>query len=413
MNEPGAKWRAVVWWLELPWRARLLLLVGVAGLWVRVWLALNSSGSNDVAIWTYFSEHIRLFGLGATYERLDGSPGQPVPTFNHPPPAALWVYACSVFARWSGIRFPVLLKVAGLVGEAGTAVLLWRRWREHGGEKKAAAAVAAFGFALCSILVSGYHGNTDCFLAFLLLLGVYQLEKGKPFTAGAVLAAALNVKLISLFAIPALLAASADRRARLRLLGGMALAVFPFIPWAVTIPGAVFHNVVAYTPIRDFWGINGLFLGAEEVPRLARWAASSVDQYTSNYRYFLLAALVLSAVWARRTGMSAAASALVAMCLFLILTPGFGVQYTAILCPLMFAVNYRWGLAWATVSGACILVLYVAYYDGTTPWHSTFTGPFPTLARMTGLVAWGLLIQLVGFLLLASRRSSQRSPVSN
>jgi MYXO-CTERM domain-containing protein len=97
--------------------------------------------------------------------------------------------------------------------------------------------------------------------------------------------------------------------------------------------------------------------------------------------------------------------AAVGLSLFLVLTPGFGVQYTAILGPVLLAASLTWGLWWALLSGLFIGTVYAAFWTGGWPLHSEFTGTFPVPAAAVGVAAWALLVV---FTIATLRR---RSPV--
>ena len=62
--------------------------------------------------------------------------------------------------------------------------------------------------ALCppSIMISGFHGNSDPVMIFCVLLSIYLLEKQKaPVLSGLVFGLALSVKVVPLIFVPAFL----------------------------------------------------------------------------------------------------------------------------------------------------------------------------------------------------------------
>jgi len=94
------------------------------------------------------------------------------------------------------------------------------------------------------------------------------------------------------------------------------------------------------------------------------------------------------------------------LALFLIITPGFGVQYTAILGPVLLAHSRRWGLRWALFSGLFLLAVYATFYQGGFPLHSQFPGAFPLSAAVVGTVPWALLVAFAWVTLRQSRRAA-------
>ena len=98
------------------------------------------------------------------------------------------------------------MKIFPVLANAATAVLLGVMWNEKADLRTGGWAFALFSWALCSILVAAYHGNTDCTCAFLCLLSLRYLDRGKPGLAGFAMAGAINVKIIPLLLVCPVLA---------------------------------------------------------------------------------------------------------------------------------------------------------------------------------------------------------------
>jgi hypothetical protein len=97
--------------------------------------------------------------------------------------------------------------------------------------------------------------------------------------------------------------------------------------------------------------------------------------------------------------------------IFLILTPGFGVQYTAILGPVLLAASQRWGAAWAVVAGLFLLVVYATFLTGEFPLYSYFDSPFRPPAAVVGFAAWAVLAAFAWATVRRSRRPAPPEPV--
>ena len=244
-----------------------------------------------------------------------------------------------------------------------------------------------------------------------MLLGVYLLQdRHRPFLAGLALAAAVNVKLIPIMIILPLLIVTTDWKQLGRLVGGLAVGALPFLPEILVIPREFIRNVVSYTPDPDFWGIEGLAYSATLNRRWADGARLFADWYVQGYRPVLFGALILIALLERfRPRLDNYQRCALFLATFFILTPGFGMQYTAALAPLMFAVSAAWGLRYATTTGLMLLVIYLYYKTNGPVLNSELTSRFPVLAGMIGILAWGMLIQFV-VQLLWKRRSVPAGP---
>ncbi|MGV3622195.1 MAG: glycosyltransferase 87 family protein [Archangium sp.] len=362
---------------------------------LRLVLMAVTIGTNDVGFWEVFGRHIAEHGLVQTYLVLDGGPAAPVPVFNHPPVAGLWVALCWWVSNLTGLRFAIALKFAGLVAEFVTARILFLRWREKAGSERAWKVVAAYSLGLCSILVSAFHGNTDCVYAMAVLLAAFLFSGGRPLAAGLALALAINVKLIPVFAIPAFFAACRDWKTFTRFVAGLAVGVLPFVPMLVLIPSQFAKNVLSYTPNLEHWGVVGMLLLSSSTRRIETVAPQAIELYVQYSRVILLLAISGAALWARRVRADLYVSVALALTFFLILTPGFGVQYTVLLCPILFAVSLRWGWAWTTVAGLFIFVPYFVFMEKTFPWQSGFRSRYPHPAPLLGFLAWVLLLRFV------------------
>jgi len=364
----------------------ILCGLAVAGLLVRILLALVSEGSNDVGIWNLWATLLEQRSLTDMYSSVEG--------FNHPPLIALWSLAALRLARETGLRFAILLKVPSLIAEGCASYLLWRIWRSVG-SLTAAAAVAAFAWNLDSILVSGFHGNTDPICAMLCLASAIFIQRQAFFVGGLSLAAALNVKLIPLLLIIPLLLQSRTRRQALAFLAALALGGVPFLPFLVSAGEGFYRHAIAYNSIPDNWGIGFFLNSSEQNPRFAAAAARIAPIYHTYTRYLIMGACAILGAWGRRCRWSAYRISFLCLATFLILTPGFGVQYTVYVVPLLFAINVRRALAYSFASGFFIFSVYVNFGMRGFPWRSEFSANFPLPTSLFGLVAWMVLIAIV------------------
>jgi hypothetical protein len=76
---------------------------------------------------------------------------------------------------------------------------------------------------------------------------------------------------------------------------------------------------------------------------------------------------------------------------FLVFAPGFGVQYTAVVVPLLVAAVPRLAAVYATAAGVFLFAAYLIFWDGNFPLGSDFRGYLPQEAAAIGVAAWGVL----------------------
>jgi hypothetical protein len=224
------------------------------------------------------------------------------------------------------------------------------------------------------------------------------------------LAAAVNIKLIPIMIILPLLIVTTDWKQLGRLVGGLAVGALPFLPAILVVPREFLRNVVSYTPGPDFWGVEGLAISATLNRRWADSARQFYDWYVQGYRPVLFGALIVVALLERfRPRLDNYQRCALFLAIFFILTPGFGMQYTAALAPLIFATSVAWGLRFATTAGLMLLVTYLYYKTNGPLLNSELSSRFPVLAAMIGILAWGILIQFVAQLLW-KRRAARLHP---
>jgi len=380
----------------LEWRQapQVLLAVGAVGLGARLLIAAYSTGTNDIVTWGAFSRLIASNGVEWMYRS--------VLRFNHPPLMGWWSVAAQQLATANGWRFETCFKLLPIAADVVAAALLFSLWRTRATTAIGALAFALFAWNLDSMLVSGYHGNTDSLAAMFVLLACWLLERhAAPFAAGLALGAAINVKLIPVLIVPVLAVRMKDWRSLLRLGAGLAIGAVPFIPILINSWDGFQRNAVAYNSNFDNWGL-ALLVRQGDASTVQDVSTPLRQVFAIAGRYLIIGGVLAACALARvrKIGDAYQLSA-IAFAIFLVLTPGFGVQYTVYVVPVLFAVSLRWGTAYGWAAGAFLLAVYLSFWSGTVPMASIFTRPFPLPSALVGLLPWALL---VAFLLSCARR---------
>ena len=379
---------------------------GVALLWgvvvallVRVALAAASIGTNDALTFAEFAKEVRMVGVVETY-RLD-------PYFNHPPLVGLWAAAVlgllkapfvplqMAFPPNVTYAFSFLFKLPIIAADALAAWLLFKRWRPRLGKLRATAVAAAFAASVGSILVGAFHCNTDPAYAMLCLAAVYLLEEKQAFfLGGVVLGAAINVKIIPLLLVPPLLLSCSSRQQARAFVLGLSAAAVPFLPVICRDFSSFYENVLAYNPPSNGWGINAFLMLGTKIGIVARWAARAATWYHLIGRYLLLLLVAAWAAAARRwQRWNRYELAAMTLAIFMVFTPGFGVQYIVPVGLLLFAARPRVAAAYAIASGAFLLEVYLARSDGLRlPVLILLITRLSSAEALLGLPAWGILV---------------------
>lgn len=382
---PGRSLRRIEMSTDLTRRQwQLLGLVLAVGVVIRLLIAARSTGANDAELWRLFAYNIQERGLAQTY--------RDAIIFNHPPLMGWASWLSLELAQLLHHRFIYVFKVLPMISEAACAWLLWLCWRKQG-QGRAAQVVGLFSLNLVSILISAYHGNTDCLVAMLCLASATAFSREQWLWAGLALGGAINVKVVPLMLLPMFVVMLPSLRA-LRLFGAaLALCALPFVPVLWQAREEVVRNIFAYNSVPARWGIPLLIESTQSsLPRLSSWLS---EHYVPNARFVILGLLLLIGWLQRRRGqLSVLETSALGMSLFLVLIPGFGVQYLVWPLPLLFAVSPGVALRFSLYGGAFLSLIYYLFWTGRMPWYSIFTTGFPEPAPYLGLLAW---VTLIGF----------------
>ena len=356
---------------------RAWLILGIGGVLVRLFLWWFTIGTNDVTFGFKLAPAFASQGIVETYRQ--------EPAVNQPPFIILWEAQAWWLTGDDLAMFARLLKIPGLLGDL---VALWALW-QYGGPR----AFAAYAWLPAAILVSGFHGNTDCLYAALILLSAIAFDREQYLVSGLLMAAACNVKVLPAVLAPLLLVAAPNRRALLRVAAGLAAGVLLYVPLVLTAGDVLFRNIIGYNSNPEHWGILLLLKRAAAIPALQGIGRSLWNWYRADGRY-ILAASILALGWLSRTRWRLRMTDQLAIggALFLVLAPGFSVQYVVLVAPLLCLVDLRAGILWGWISGAFLASVYWVFMVEWWPARAFFTTLFPYPTWLVGLAAWGLLV---------------------
>jgi uncharacterized membrane protein len=214
---------------------------------------------------------------------------------------------------------------------------------------------AATAFVLCpaAIMIAGFHGNSDPIVVAFLIWAVYGAEAGwQPSLTGLLFAAACSVKVWPLFLIPAFCFHLANWRQRAAFLTTATVAGLVFgAPYAFQFPTLIATNVFGYRGLSGWWGLSALFAGYEHFGTPLAFAAVALISFYLHRTGFRLYGVVGGAI-----------------AVFLVFTPGFGVQYLAWLLPFSFFLGWRLVASFYAVSTALLVAAYT-HWSGGFPWY--------------------------------------------
>ena len=341
-----------------------LVLAGVVALLLKLLLAASTAGTNDVRTWEHDLTTLRSAGFAELYR--SGVQYRP----HHPRCSFILRPFCTGCGFWEALqernRSAAALLAARrcALADAGTLVLLWLMF---GNRVPVLVALSPI-----SILISGFHGNTDPIMMFFLVAAVFFAERGNTTRAGIAFGLACSVKLIPLIFAPAILLCLPGLRPRLKWLAASAVVWIALsLPYLAQEPVLILRSMLGYSGATGLWGFS-LISGWIYNPA-AKWIA-------------LLAASCLPLMMKRRLFEQCG---LIAFC-FLFLSPGFGLQYLAWTVPWTVLLHRRSMIAFHTVAGIFALTVYAAASQNTSAGvYADLLNPahFPVLILM-GMVCW-------------------------
>lgn len=398
------------------WRPILLVSGIVAATVVKLILAYTTFGTTDVAYWEMFLEgYQRLGGLGL-YRNTILFPGRFNEVFNHPPFMILVLRAMGELQAATGLPFPFLLRIPPILADAGSVWLVTAMLRRLRGAGEIPLGVIAMAVAPASIFISGFHGNTDPVMIFFVLLAVYYLTpgahalpEGSLRLSAVAFGMSLNVKVAPLVLVPVFLfyLRGGSRRFQFFAIAGAVVAAGS-LPYIAQDPLALASRILGYGGQYGYWGVSR-FLAQLREP----WTLVALG-YARWGKYLLLAAIVALAyaLNRRRDPPPLFLQCGAVLFLFLLLTPGFGVQYLAWLVPWVAGLHLGLALLFYASSGLFLFLVY-NFWSGGLPWYfaDSFIGIWGGRTRPVEVACW-LTIGLV-FAAYVYRFSEERPAAPN
>ena len=407
----------------------------------KLYLALYTEGTLDAAAFADHLAKIEQFGGVGVY-RVSGAFNNP---FNSPPFIVHFLKALGWLAGATGLPFAFWLRLPCVLADAASFFLVWKLLERSPASRRHAPAphrnalaprrnasmphrdalaprerdvsrlLIAFALSPVSIIISGFHGNTDPVMIFFVLLSAYLLEtqEGARCVRLAAIAfgLALNFKVAPLIFAPALWFYLPGLRRRIEYFGLAALVFLcGSLPYLLSDPALIARSVFGYASIYGHWGWT--LLAATWFPESLRFARPPHDVVGAHAvaaaigKWLMLASIVAAAVWSncRRDKPPLALQLGLAAAIFLFLTPGFGAQYLFWLTPWVIFLGLRASILYYVVGGLYLFVSYSCYIYRAAP-------PFYCVESLTWLLAplcWAsVLVMLICYARLLRRATAR------
>lgn len=333
----------------------IFVLVCFLAFAVKLALSFATQGTNDMLFWEANLRKIQADGGLALYREgaVPSWQGKTyrIESFNQSPFMIHLLRTWGAASAVSGVPFRVWLRVSGAVADLGMLLLVCGILKA---ERLPVRSPILLLLALSpvSILISGFHGNTDPILVFFLVLSIYLIDTGRPvWLAGAAFGMAMNIKVMPIIFLLAILLSLGSLRCRI----GFALSaglVFlaGSMPYLVQDPALVIHSVFGYNPVCGSWGLCEI---AYLLP------GQTVSWYRFVGKPLALSVVLLASLWmhlrAPKTTLFQSCGFLAFLLLFAI--SGFGPQYLSWIVPWWVALPWR-SVRWHYVAASIYLIAF-------------------------------------------------------
>jgi uncharacterized membrane protein len=374
----------------VPFRFGLTPVVWIAAIAfaIKVAMAFFTYGTVDVSTFRLdaITDYVTLYRDGVYYV-VRGKPF-PVQVFSHPPSMLHVLHFWHFLEGLTGLPLQFWMRLSCAVADVVSLSLVWMIGRRVPVLRITPLSLMLIAACPISIVVSGFHGNTDPIMVSLLLASIYFVDQ-KPSVAGLFFGLAMCIKIVPVIFGLAFLLYLPSLRSRL---GFVASAAAVFIaagmPYFFFEPVAIFRGFVSYSGQQ--W-VTSMLLDAFGVPPIAH--------------KLLFFGLVLALTLAMRRAPLFTQVGTVTL-LFLAFAPGFAIQYLAWGVPFVACLGVRSMLAYHLLPGAFLIRLYTMWCDGF-PWYRAddSTPPRGHLEIALGISCW-VSIWIV-FFAFTSRRKSE------
>jgi hypothetical protein len=393
-----------------PFFERPVLIVAVAliALLFKISIAFATLGTNDVIAFYQFAKALETHGLIWTYEHSI--------LFNHPPLVGYFLRGLAwlghqPFFQQNGLAFPLLLRLPGIIADFGVVLLVLAVVREYPHLRPPRWALLLFAASPVSIMVSGFHGNTDPIMVLFLVLASIAALRGRPLLCGMFLALSCQVKIIPSLLLPIFFFFWVERR-RIGwflssfLLSSLLLCAEPLL----RSPVSFVKNVLSYG---SFWGIWGLtyclrMTGLNEFNKVSFFDLSEAQNAIIMILKVMVVLSVLLLAWRRRKLAPPALFASIgyAWVIFFVLSPAVAAQYLVWLAPFVLLLSPAF-YGFLVAGSSIFLFAFYTINSGGFPWYSAYaSSKLSAICALWALIPWLTLVGGLFALVMSARRQN-------
>lgn len=376
----------------------IILVLASAILFIKLVFSYNVYGTNDVRYWMAFSDIIQKFGTFKIYSL--------VPIYNHPPLMSWILKLIKLIELKSGINFPFLFRLMPIFADYGSIFVIWKLLSKYKATNKVLISSVCI-INPINFFVSGFHGNVDILFIFLLLFAIYFVETKNFILSGLIYGLSMCIKIVPIILVPILFFYLRDNRKRLTFfLFSLIFPVIVFVPYLFRDFYAISRNIFLYSSLKGIWGLGHIFVSTftnENINISIRNFAYSLFKLHIAYGTIIIVILssALSKYLIANKRINLIEATFLVFCIFLAVTPGFGVQYLSWLSLFAVIASFQFGVVYVFIGGIFLYRVY-AYWSGGLPLYyadSDSVGQWVGLDKVLDIILWLLIvIMLIKFI---------------
>src|ERR1700741_3849485 len=346
---------------------------------VKLLSAWFTVGTSDVITWRAFANNAAL--CGQCVYSLPGPYGDP---FNHPPFVVVFLKLIAGTAL-----FPFWLRLPSILADIATVFLVSRllpnasKWL-----------LVLLALNPVSILISGFHGNTDPVMICFVVASIYASTKDRSELAGLAFGVALSIKIVPLLLAPCFLFQPGKRRRLIFVATTVAVVIVFSLPY---LSIEAITKVLGYSGLFVNWGIAHYLDLAGRMP---------LHFFAAPMRYAIIVGSIVLSAWLNRSERSLFQICATIVLLFYVLTPPMAMQYFAWGVPFMILLGPLQASLYYGFAGALIALEYHRWSNGA--WYFADSHSVPSVTAETEFLSfaiWALCTFLL-YSLLRNRNSS-------
>jgi uncharacterized membrane protein len=256
-------------------------------------------------------------------------------------------------------------------------------------------ALSLFAISPVSLMVTGFHGNTDPVMISLLVCAVWMCLRSRPVAAGLFFALSCQIKIVPLVLLPALFFywLSQNRVRGFVISGGLTTAILWIQP-LVNFPALFAKNVLAYGSYWGLWGITYLVrsTGSSQFSRLSFFDLEPAQIVIMTALKLLVLGAAIWIGWRNRhaRGRAFLDSLAYTWLVFFVFAPGVCPQYLIWLAPFILILSPTL-YSCVLISSSIFLFAFYNITSGGLPWKVALAMD-DSMQHWTG---WALLPWLV------------------